>query len=300
MTFESDTRSEVFAILKRQGITPISVRERENVGTHAGPFQSSRYIVVGLSIGIIAVATIGYVLLVPSQNEFVSVEVSQIPQKVPQKVPQKGEDPKPAKMVTDEKTVVIDVPSFTVPAPTPKEPKQSAAVAVPRQQLRGTQARIERALQAGQRRIFKHDAECYLSNFAIPGEQVPPTPYDKDMITDLLKALEDPITVDENVDTAEDVQMKSIVQGMKDEIKESLRNGGTITQYLDELQKRQDREADYYSEAFQMVNTYTKENSPAEAYELWKRTNRHLEEKGIRTMPLPRRLRKYAESQNQD
>lgn len=296
MTFESDTRSEVFAILKRQGITPISVRERKNIGTHAGPFQSSRYIVVGLSIGIIAVATIGYLLLVPSQNEFVSVEVSQIPQKVPQK----REDPKPAEMVTDEKTVVIDVPSFTVPAQTSKEPKQSVAGAVPRQQLRGTQARIERALQAGQRRIFKHDAECYLSNFAIPGEQVPPTPYDKDMIADLLKALEDPIIVDEDSDTAEDVQMKSIVQGMKDEIKEYLRNGGTITQYLDELQKRQDREADYYSEAFQMVNTYTKENSPAEAYELWKRTNRHLEEKGIRTMPLPRRLRKYAESQNQD
>ena len=46
-----------------------------------------------------------------------------------------------------------------------------------------------------------------------------------------------------------------------------------------------------------MVNKSSKEEDPAMAYELWKRTNRHLEEKGIRTMPLPRRLRKFAESQ---
>ena len=112
-----------------------------------------------------------------------------------------------------------------------------------------------------------------------------------------MKALDEPIEVDMNADTEEDIQLKNIVQGMKEELREYLKSGGTVEQYLAELQKRQDREADYYSEAFQMVNKSSKEEDPAMAYELWKRTNRHLEEKGIRTMPLPRRLRKFAEAQ---
>ena len=255
-------------------------------------------VLIAVLSGIIVLGAICAWMVLGRMKEPRSPEKSVATSKKPAK------DVKPAKnrpaasrAETKNAAPMIDVPTFDVQNRMPSRNQMTNATPVARQQLRGTQARIERALAKGQRRIFVHDSECYLSNFAIPGEQVPPTPYDKDTIADLMKALDEPIEVDMNADTEEDIQLKNIVQGMKEELREYLKGGGTVEQYLAELQKRQDREADYYSEAFQMVNKSSKEEDPAMAYELWKRTNRHLEEKGIRTMPLPRRLRKFAEAQ---
>lgn len=299
---EAANRAACVVTCRVRGIVPAAIREGCS-GTR-GAINISSSSRGGLKWKAALLATVALVAICVAwwflaaresgRNDHSTSQVKSVPQKPVKPVP-KDEPPKAIVVETNMTTtfVVPELPTVGNATSGKKENSTKPAKPEARGQLRGTEARIERAKARGDRRIFVHDSECYLSNFAIPGEQVPPTPFEQDMVEDLMKALDEPITVDMNEDSEADIQMKNIVQGMKDEIKEYLKNGGTIEVYLAELQKRQDREANYYSEAFAMVNKSAKEDDPAMAYELWKRTNEHLQKQGIRTMPLPRRLWKY-------
>ncbi len=299
---EAVNRAACVETCRARGITPTTIREgrsgtRRAVNASASPRGGLPWKAVLLSaVALFAVCVAWWFLASREDNvrDQAAPQVKSVSQKPAKPVP-KGEPFKATVTETNSGAtfVVPELPTAGNAASGKKGNAEKPAEPEARGQLRGTEARIERAKARGDRRIFVHDSECYLSNFAIPGEQVPPTPFEKDMVEDLMKALDEPITVDMNEDNETDIQMKNIVQGMKEEIKEYLKNGGTIENYLAELQKRQDREANYYSEAFAMVNKSAKEDDPAMAYELWKKTNEHLQKQGIRTMPLPRRLWKY-------
>ena len=307
---DAASRSECLAVCKAHGIVPVAIREgpassRSRSGNIVGGQGNQHLVSTGKRrvpipgvLGVLSVVvflSIGAWWLLGSHGEKATPTASQ---PIHQKTSGTPKDNPPKSISEGAKGEAFVVPELSTAgnAQAKKAGMERPAKAEARAQLRGTEARIERAKAHGDRRIFVHDSECYLSNFAIPGEQVPPTPFEQDMVDDLMKALDEPINIDMAEDTETDIQMKNIVQGMKDEIKEYLKNGGKIEDYLSELQKRQDREASYYSEAFALVNKSAKEDDPAMAYELWKKTNEHLQSQGIRTMPLPRRLRKYEES----
>lgn len=305
---EAASRSECLSVCKAHGIVPVAIREghassRSRSGKIIGGRRDRRQVpngrrrvpipvVVG-ALGVMVLLAIGAWWLLGSRGEKVIPASSQPIREKKTDEPRKDDQPRSTSRGAKGEAFVVPELSTAGNAQARKAGMERPAKPEARAQLRGTEARIERAKARGDRRIFVHDSECYLSNFAIPGEQVPPTPFEQDMVDDLMKALDEPINIDMSEDSETDIQMKNIVQGMKDEIKEYLKNGGTIETYLAELQKRQDREANYYSEAFAMVNKSAKEDDPAMAYELWKKTNEHLQSQGIRTMPLPRRLRNY-------
>ena len=299
---EAANRTVCVATCRARGIVPTTIHEgRGGTGRVVNVSASSRgglpWKAALLAASALVVVCCAWWFLATRKSDgqgHSESQVKSVPQKPAQPLP-KDEPPNAIVEGTNSATtfVVPELPTVGNAKSGKKENAAKPAEPEARGQLRGTEARIERAKARGDRRIFVHDSECYLSNFAIPGEQVPPTPFEKDMVEDLMKALDEPITVDMNEDSETDIQMKNIVQGMKQEIKEYLKGGGTIETYLAELQKRQDREASYYSEAFAMVNKSAKEDDPAMAYELWKKTNEHLQKQGIRTMPLPRRLWKY-------
>lgn len=296
---EAVNRAACVETCHARGITPMTIREgRSGRGRAENASTSPRGGLpwkAALLSAVVLVVVCGAWWFLSSREDNIRAQAAPKVKSVSQKPVPKDEPPKATAVETNSATTFVVPELPTVVNATSGKKGNAAKPAEPeaRGQLRGTEARIERAKARGDRRIFVHDSECYLSNFAIPGEQVPPTPFEKDMVEDLMKALDEPITVDMNEDSETDIQMKNIVQGMKDEIKEYLKNGGTVESYLAELQKRQDREANYYSEAFAMVNKSAKEDDPAMAYELWKKTNEHLQKQGIRTMPLPRRLWKY-------
>ena len=128
--------------------------------------------------------------------------------------------------------------------------------------------------------------------YAQPGEPVPPTPFDARMEEELLKALEEPVVIDMNNDTADIVQFKNIVQGMKEELKEYLKGGGTVKEYLKALDERQQTESNFRSEAYRSVSEACEKEGAEAAYQLWKKVNQHLESQGINPVAKPALLRR--------
>ena len=128
--------------------------------------------------------------------------------------------------------------------------------------------------------IFKHDVESALAMYVKPAVMMPPPPRD---YTDeeVRQALAEPVEVDMNEDDEDTIFQKKTVQAFKDELREFLENGGTFSQYMRQLQKRQEVEAAQTMQSRKMIEKCLDENKPEEARELFDALNKHLEKQGI-------------------
>ena len=132
------------------------------------------------------------------------------------------------------------------------------ATPLPRQMIPGDRKRIADAAAA-----FKHPAEAWLARFAEPGRQptatgeTPVAPDAAKMAAphtsrptsaDFETALREPIRI-ASTDFTEVVDLKRIVTGMKREMHAYIAGGGTVEQYLAELEKRQRLEISYRDNA---------------------------------------------------
>ena len=169
------------------------------------------------------------------------------------------------------------------------------AEAKARKQIHGSRERHEESIARGEKPRFSHTSENFLAQYAIPGIPVPPTPVTKMMEQDFVAALLDKIEI-LDTDTEEDIQYKEIVAGMKEEAREWIKAGGTLQGYFDELNKRQQTEANYRSEAQGMVMKTLREGNAEEAYTLWKGFNKHLKEKGIAELNIHPKLFQYRDN----
>ena len=169
------------------------------------------------------------------------------------------------------------------------------AEAKARKQIHGSRERYEESIARGEKPRFSHTSENFLAMYAIPGIPVPPTPVTKMMEQDFVTALLDKIEI-LDTDTEEDIQYKEIVAGMKEEARDWIKAGGTLQGYFDELNKRQQKEANYRSEAQGMVMKTLREGNEEEAYALWKEFNTHLKKKGIAELHIHPKLFQYRDN----
>ena len=169
--------------------------------------------------------------------------------------------------------------------------------------------------------VFRFAAEAYLAQYAEPGRPVPPS-----TLSNLFKeCLNEPIRI-ASTDFTEVIDLKRIVAGMKREMRAYLAGGGTVEQYLAELEKRQRLEISYRENAGrrldEMIKTATeqKDKSAADgrnprnarnaesatvggnaypstelrsAYDYWLKANAQLQAMGIYPLALPDALRVY-------
>ena len=211
---------------------------------------------------------------------------------------------------------------------TPQGPVTYAVGApLPRQTIPGDRRRIEGAIAVPDRRqdggppceagqgVFRHAAERWLARFAEPGRQPHATggteanPPSRDGLArtrpvasappaavDFEAALREPIRIASN-DFTEVVDLKRIVTGMKREMKAYLGGGGTVEQYLAELEKRQRLEISYRERAEQKLGEMlagARDARPCQAaYAYWLKANAQLQAMGIYPLPLPDALRSY-------
>lgn len=83
-------------------------------------------------------------------------------------------------------------------------------------------------------------------------------------------------------------QIKSMVAGMKDELRGYLAEGGTIAQYGERLVERQEQELSYFRRIKEEIEQAAKSGISEEALEArWKAGNAELRNMGIRLVPLP-------------
>lgn len=152
-----------------------------------------------------------------------------------------------------------------------------------RRQVIGDSAVIEKGIRTGWAEVFSGEGERFLASFAIPGV---PAGLKNTSEAEILSALGRTIAPEET-DSLEARQIKAMVEGMKDELREYLSAGGTIVQYGEAIVARQEEELGYYNRAKAELEAAAKDLPEDEVDELWEKRNASLRRMGIRLLPLP-------------
>ena len=154
-----------------------------------------------------------------------------------------------------------------------------------RRQIMGNQELVATALTNEVKYLFANNAEIYLAAYAQPGKAVSPLIVSV-TANEFEEALRSPIFTFPDEST-ECVELKRIVAGMKEELKMFLASGGTIPDYINRLNQRQEMEIDYREKAEDDLYNAIKEMNTEKAYEAWEQKNAWLTTMGIERLPLP-------------
>lgn len=145
----------------------------------------------------------------------------------------------------------------------------------PRHQIYGDPALMSELRATGYANVFENEGDRILAFYAQPGADVPTAATNHTALTlasTFAFSSDDPREVQE---------LKSIVLGMKDELREYLANGvGTTETYLRRLQERQAEEAAIFERERDALKNI---DDPAE----YERVNAALRKIGLKTIPMP-------------
>lgn len=151
----------------------------------------------------------------------------------------------------------------------------SALSAQPRHQIYGDPALMSELRASGYANVFENEGDRILAFYAQPGVLVQPSQANHEALTadaTFTVAADDPREVRE---------LKAIVLGMKDELRDYLANGiGTPRTYLDRLDARQRKESEIFSLA---VDALKDKTDPSE----YEKVNASLRRIGLKTIPIP-------------
>lgn len=143
---------------------------------------------------------------------------------------------------------------------------------------------------------FKHKVEAYLSNFAIPGQGIPPMPMMKFSLEEIQASLAEPITIDMDKDDEELIAKKQNVQQIKEFLREAIDQGMTFEEFVQKLEERQRTEAALVKESKAMILKVLAEGKNEEARELLNALNKNLNANGIPNLRLPGAFRRMLEN----
>ena len=153
-----------------------------------------------------------------------------------------------------------------------------------RRQVIGDAVVVEKGIRTGWVEVFPEEGERFLASFAIPGV---PAGQRNTKVEEIEAALKRRVAATET-DTIEARQIKAMVEGMKDELRQFLADGGTIVEYGQRLVQRQEEELGYYTRAKNELDTAKKSGkSEAQISELWEKRNAALRRMGVKLVPLP-------------
>ena len=179
--------------------------------------------------------------------------------------------------------------AFLGRARTPDAPQPSSVDEVldstMRRQVIGDVAVIEEGIRTGWAGVFDLEGERFLASFAIPGV---PAGQRSTTEAEIQKALRTPHSALRTPHLLEERQIRSMVEGMKGELREFLSAGGTIAAYGRRLVERQEAEIGYYNRAKADLDRLVADKAdekPVEA--LWKARNEKLRRLGIKLLTLP-------------
>ena len=153
-----------------------------------------------------------------------------------------------------------------------------------RRQVIGDAAVIDKGIREGWAAVFKDEGERFLASFAIPGV---PAGLRNTTEEEILAALGRRIEVTAD-DTIEARQIKAIVEGMKQELREFISAGGSVRQYGSRLVQRQEEELAYYRRAKAELDlAVSAKRSNDEISALAEKLNDSLRKIGVRLLVLP-------------
>lgn len=153
----------------------------------------------------------------------------------------------------------------------------------------GDSALIDEGIRTGWANVFALQGDRFFASYAIPG--VVPAIRDATE-SEIRQALtpEQPSSSVEQLDTSsiEARQVRAMVNGVKEELREYLAAGGTITAFCVRLKQRQHEEVSCYQRAKTEIETAVDRGADARSVtEIVNRNNIQLRQLGIRTIPMP-------------
>lgn len=159
-----------------------------------------------------------------------------------------------------------------------------------RRQILGDSAVIEKGIATGWEDVFELPGERFLASFAIPGAAPAVATISEE---ELRKALDNSAQrTPHSVLTLEARQIRAMVEGMKDELRDYFADGGTFEKYMKRIVRRQNEEIGYYTRAkAEIEKAVAMKHSDAEVETLWETRNAQLRCMGIRLVPLPQKKR---------
>lgn len=141
--------------------------------------------------------------------------------------------------------------------------------------------------------VFESGLNNFMTNFLIPGDDIPETPIEFTN-EEIMSALMEKIEIKDDDDDDVRFKKESIVM-LREQLVDYIKNGKTARDFIYDLQRRQQSEAAYVSEARNMIFESLANDTPQEAKELYKALNKHMNEKGLPNVRLPRKILKRLE-----
>ena len=152
-----------------------------------------------------------------------------------------------------------------------------------RRQVVGDAAIIDKGIREGWSSVFAEEGERFLASFAIPGVPAGQRSTTEDEIRAALSR-KVAATSDDSIEVR---QIKAMVEGMKEELRQFLADGGTIRQYGRRLVQRQEEELGYYHRAKKAIDAAAKDKKNASSVsQLLDKHNKGLRRMGIRPVVL--------------
>jgi len=141
--------------------------------------------------------------------------------------------------------------------------------------------------------IFEVGLNNFLTNFTTPGEDVPETPMEVSN-DEVMAALMEKIEIKDD-DSDEVKFQKEAVTLLREELRAYIKDGRTSAEFIRDIQRRQQMEAEHVREARGMIMESLANDDPAEARKLYDAINKHMNEKGLPKVRLARKFRKMME-----
>ena len=129
--------------------------------------------------------------------------------------------------------------------------------------------------------IFHTKLENMLAWYAVPGKDIPPLPMLRLSEEEIAAGLDAAIEYDEKKDDEKSLEIKLAVAEMKEMLRDALKKGGSIKDFLGDMARRQMMEANAVKQSRALVMDALSKGKTDEAKALLDSLNKDLKESGI-------------------
>ena len=181
--------------------------------------------------------------------------------------------------------LAIAVGRVVLNAPQPSAIEASLDSLTRRQPI-GDVAVIDKGIREGWADVFTLEGDRFLASFAVPGTPPAIRSTTEEKLREALHCSPSPSTF--TSDGLEARQIRAMVAGMKQELREFIADGGTIKQYGRRLVQRQEAELGYYHRAkAELDRAIAEKRAQNEINALVEKHNAALRKIGVKLLVLP-------------
>ena len=163
--------------------------------------------------------------------------------------------------------------------------REGNARPIARRQVWGNDSIVDNAAKHGWSDVFENQADRLLARFAQPGKPVERIYVPNEVEQWVDAALKSPIRIADD-ELEEFKQVKCMVAGMREELREYLKDGGSVSGFFGRLVERQNMEIGVVEHERNIVKAAIALKRP-DLNDVWNKTNRKLRNMGLPVFPPP-------------